>query len=399
MSNQLSRGIIKLLFANMSYRVATIILKIFLNIFILKLTWDIKVVAIYSLFTLSFHMIGYTTFSYILKKWFRNISQTFSLLWTAFLLLLLAIFPEIIASHYIIFWMTYGIFSWIYWAVFNNNQFDFTHQKNRWNYEWIKKSCRTWVSLWVPLIIWFLIVSMPQNIWYQISFFIGTLCCLISAYYWRVDESLLVKNIDRFRFRRFLNLSLSYPDIWKFAVINFCISFALSLPLIEVLLPLILHQDWLNEAGIGFFVSLAGGFSIIVSVIFGRYIQYKNYTLSFTLSGILYVLFVLWIVFFQSQVFIYAFMPLIVMLYVFMDIPRSVFSMNIFHSVSGYKKYIWEYILFWELAIIFGRALVFVLLLTLGNLTTVSQSYIFWIMGLAISIAVILFYTLRTDLH
>jgi len=38
MSNQLSRGIIKLLFANMSYRVATIILKIFLNIFILKLT-------------------------------------------------------------------------------------------------------------------------------------------------------------------------------------------------------------------------------------------------------------------------------------------------------------------------------------------------------------------------
>jgi len=33
-------------------------------------------------------------------------------------------------------------------------------------------------------------------------------------------------------------------------------------------------------------------------------------------------------------------MPLIVMLYVFMDIPRSVFSMNIFHSVSGYKKYI-----------------------------------------------------------
>lgn len=399
MSNKLSNDIIRLLFANMSYRVATIILKIFLNILILKLTGDIRIVAIYSLSALLFHMVGYTVFSYILKKWYRNISQCFSLCGTAVLLFLLSIFPEIIAMHYVMFWVIYGIFSGIYWAVFNNNQFDFTHQKNRWNYEGVKKSFRTGVSLWVPLVIWFLIIALPGNLWYQISFLIGTLCCLLSAYYGRVDESLLEKNTDRFRFRKFLSLSFAYIDIWKFAVINFCLSFALSLPLVEVLLPLILYGDGINEAGIGFFVSLAGGFSIIVSIIFWRYVTYKNYTLSFVCSGLLYIVCVIWIVLSKNQVFIYAFMPIIVMLYVSMDIPRSVFHMNILHSVEGYKKYVWEYILFGELAIITGRAFVFALILVLGNLSTLAQSYMFGAMGIAITIAVILFYTLRTDLH
>jgi len=399
MTHKLWSDIIRLLFANMTYRIATIIIKIFLNVFILKVTGDIRIVAIYSISALSFHMIWYSLFSYILKKWYRNISQNLALYWTASLLLLLTISPEIIAQYYIVFWVIYGCFSGIYWSVFNNNQFDFTHQKNRWNYEWIKKSFRTGISLWVPLIIGFLIVALPGNIWYQVSFLIGALCCILSAFYGRVDESLLDKNHDRFRFKKFLSLSLSYSDIWKFAVINFCISFALSLPLVEVLLPLILYGEGVNEAGIWFFVSLAGGFSIISSIIFWRYIKYKNYTLSFVTSGLIYILCVIGIFMTQNQFFIYAFMPLIVMLYISMDIPRSVFSMNILHSVEWYKKYIWEYILFGEIAIIVGRALVFILILFLGSLSTISQSYIFATMGLAMTIAVILFYTLRTDLH
>lgn len=399
MSNKLGGDIIRILFANMSYRVATIIVKIFLNIFILKITGDIRIVAIYSLSALSLHMVGYVIFSYILKKWYRNISQDFALFGTAFLLILLAISPETIASHYILFWLVYGFFSGIYWAVFNNNQFDFTHQKNRWNYEGIKKSLRTWVSLGVPVVIGTLIVILPGNIWYQVSFLIGAIFCLLSAFYGRVDECALWEKMTKFQFRKFLKLSLSYIDIWKFTVVNFCISFALSLPLVEVLLPLILYWNGVNEAGIGFFVSLAGGLSIIASIVFGRYVAYKKYTLSFTLSGLLYILCVTAIMLTQNQIFVYAFMPLIVMLYITMDIPRSVFNMNILHSVKWHKNYIWEYILLGELAVIAGRAFVFVLILFLGSLSTVAQSYIFWIMGIAVLISIILFYTLRTDLH
>jgi hypothetical protein len=144
---------------------------------------------------------------------------------------------------------------------------------------------------------------------------------------------------------------------------------------------------------------MAGGVSIIASIIFWRYVKYSKYMKSFIISGMLYLLCVLGIVLTKNQLFIYAFMPLIVLLYISMDIPRSVFTMNILHSVKEYKKYIWEYILFTELAIIIGRALVFVMILCLWNLTTLSLTYIFGSMWLAILLSMLLFYTLTTNLH
>lgn len=315
------------------------------------------------------------------------------------LLLALSLYPNIISKYYIIFWVIYGFCSGMYWSVFNNNQFDFTHTKNRGNYEGIKKSLRTTISIGIPIFIGSLIVALPENLWYQISFLIAGMCCLIGIIYGRVDESLLWDKTENFKFWRFFMVSLKYPDIWKFVAINLCISFALSMPLIEVLLPLILYKDWINEAGIGFFVSAAGAISIISSVLFGRYVQYKNYVKSFIVSWILYVLCVIGIILAQNQIFIYAFMPLVVMLYVSMDIPRSVFTMNVLHSVPKYKKYIWEYLLFMETAIIFGRAIVFMLILFLGSLTNPSLVFIFGTMWMAIFLSIFLFYTLSTDLH
>lgn len=399
MSNSLWSAMIRLLLANMSYRAATIIMKIFLNIFILKVTWDITIVAIFSLFSLGSHMSWYIIFSYILKRGFRNISHTFAL-WVVMLLLFgLSIYPNIIAEYYILFWIVYGFCSGMYWSVFNNNQFDFTHTKNRGNYEGIKKSLRTSISIGIPVVIGSMIVALPENIWYQFSFFMAAICCFLSIVYGRVDESSLWDKSENFKFRRFFMLSLKHSDVWKFVWINLCISFALSMPLIEVLLPLILYKDWVNEAGIGFFVSAAWAISILSSVLFGRFVQYKNYVKSFTISWMLYIICVIGIVVTQNQIFIYAFMPLVVMLYVSMDIPRSVFTMNVLHSVPKYKKYIWEYLLFMETAIILWRAIVFLLILFLGSLSTASLVYIFGTMWMAIFLSMILFYTLSTDLH
>ena len=111
MSNKLSSTIIRLLAANMSYRAATIIMKIFLSIFILDLTGDIRVVAVFSLLALGFHMIAYIGNSYILQYGFRNIAHYSSMFVSSFIFLTLTVNPELIGGYFILYGIMYGLCS------------------------------------------------------------------------------------------------------------------------------------------------------------------------------------------------------------------------------------------------------------------------------------------------
>lgn len=395
MSNRLSRTIIRLLVANMSYRAATIIMKIFLNIFILQLTWDLKIVAIFSMYALGFHMFWYWGLSYVLKYGYRNLSYYIALLWTGLLLLSLVFRPEYIGEYYMIYGTIYGIFSGIYWCVYNNNQFDFTVPKNRWNYEWLKKSIRTWVSIGVPLFIWSLIAINPLGMWYQFSFLIASLLCFISWVFGRVDETKIQISKSKIQFFKYIKITQKYPDIWKIMWINFLISFALSMPLIEVLFPLILHSDGFNEAKIWFFISLASVLSIIVSYIFWKYVAYTHYKKAFALGAIIYIITIFWAIIWNSSVFIYGFIPLAIILYIIIDIPRSVFIMNILHDIEDYERYKWEHMLLQEIWIISGRSIVFILLFIVWVLTHETVFFTFTLMWWAMFLALILFMNTR----
>ncbi len=391
MHHKLSSTILRLLLANMSYRAAVIIMKIFLNIYILLITGDLRVVAIFSMSALLFHMVSYTGFSYILKYGYRNISHYISLFGTGILLFSLTFHPEYIGSYYVVYGIIYGIFSGIYWCVYNNNQFDFTVPKNRGNYEWIKKSIRTAVSIGVPLFIGALITWNPLHMGYQFSFFIAWLLCFISAFFGRVDESMLHISKMKMEFGRYMKCIKKHPDIWKIAGINFLLSFALSMPLIEVLFPLILHSDGFDEAKIWFFVSVTSSLSIIVSFLFGRYVSYNHYKTSFFIGASLYIITILGAIMGHSQIFIYIFIPFAVILYILVDIPRSVFIMNVLHEIKDYKRYKGEHMLLQEIGIISGRSLVFILLFIVWYLNNETIFSIFILMGVAMFLALILF--------
>jgi len=95
--------------ANMSYRAATVIMKIFLNIFILDLTGDIRVVAIFSIIALLLHMLSFSMVIYIVQYGYRNVLHRFAMGITTCMLIALVLKPELIGTHYVICGMLYGI--------------------------------------------------------------------------------------------------------------------------------------------------------------------------------------------------------------------------------------------------------------------------------------------------
>lgn len=375
----------------MTYRAATIIMKIFLNIFILKLTWDLKIVALFSLYALSFHMLWYFLLSYILKYWYRNISHYISLFWTWTLLFTLVLQPEMIWQYYVLYGIIYWVFSGMYWCVYNHNQFDFTLPKNRWNYEWLKKSIRTAISIGVPIFIGGVVTLNPLGKGYELSFLLAWILCYISWIFGRVDEAKLRVEKSKMRVLQYISHIKNYWDVWRIMWINFLISFALSMPLLEVLFPLILHTDGFNEAKIWLFVSITSVLSIVVSYIFWKHVPYKHYKKAFWFGAIAYILTIFWAVIWNSPFFVYAFIPFAIILYIIIDIPRSVFIMNVLHDIKDHEKYKWEHMLLQEIWIISWRSVVFVLLFFTGILNQDTIHTIFMLMWGAMFLAFILF--------
>ena len=395
MSNKLSPTIIRLLIANMSYRSATIIIKIFLNIFILDLTGDIRTVAMFSIIVLSMHMLSYIIVTYIIQYWYRNIFHRLAMGATTCMLLALVIYPELIGTHYVVCGLLYGIGSGTYWCVYNMNQFDFTIPKNRGNYEGLKKSLRTTTSISIPFLIGLLIVADPLWMWYQFSFLIAAVFTLICWLFWYVDESKISVRKRRLQIWTYIKKIQKYPDLWKILVVSFLVSFALSPPLIEMLFPLILHTDGFNEAKIGIFISIASIVSIFVSYIFWKFISYNHYKATFITWILLYILGILWVIISGWQLWTYLFISFAVILYVIVDIPRSVISMNVLHQIDDYNLYKGEHILVSEIAIIAGRSITVLLLFFTGILNQDTIHLIFICMCWAMFIALI-FFTLLT---
>ena len=74
------------------------------------------------------------------------------------------------------------------------------------------------------------------------------------------------------------------------------------------------------------------------------------------------------------------FIPFAIILYILVDIPRSVFSMNVLHELEDYKTYRGEHMLVSEIPIIIGRSLISGLLLFSGILNQETVHFIFMCM-------------------
>ncbi len=386
----------KLLVSNILLRSANIIAHIFLNIYLFKATNnDIKLVSIFNIIFLSSHLLFFTLFAKIVKFSYRNLLQTISLLGFAFMYLILILLWEEIVKYYTIFAFWAGIFSWIYWIVYDNSEFDLTNIENRSNYEGLKKSLVTlWISI-IPSIIWTIIWYNFLWLGYEISFSIWIILFLLSAYFWiiKIDYQ---KN-EKYSLKKAIKKVLKSKNLIKINL-NFALFwFSLSIPIIQIILPLLLFNYWVKEAKLWYLISFFSILTIVSSYLFWKFINYKKYKIAYFLSSIFYVLSVFVLFFNTSYSYIVIFSSILNLLYNFVYIPQLVYSANIFQNIKWHEKIKSEYMVIREWPLTLWRILAFVCIFFIWDFDVFSIKIFFWIMAFIIFISSILFVSMDLE--
>jgi len=242
-------------------------------------------------------------------------------------LVLLIVWIDII-NYQILLAIFLWFFNWIYWIGYNNSEFEFTNKNNRWNFQWLKKSLKIFISIVVPSLIWSIIWLNFMWYWYESAFFIWIIFFLSSAIVWKIDiiysithKYSLLNAIKKIYWNKEILKSL-----WNFSLLGF----SLSNPLLNTILPVLLFSYWINEIELWFLISSFSILTLILSYIFWKFVGYEKYKISYIISCLLYIISVIVLLFFPTYLYIILFSSILNLLFTFIDIPQNVFSSNLF---------------------------------------------------------------------
>lgn len=384
----------RLLASNILFRAWTLVSQIFLNIFLFKNTNDIWIIALFNIILLSFQLLSFTSFAKIVKFWYRNLTSPISLIWLAFTYWFLIYFWENVVNFYQYFAIWIWFFSWIYWIWYNNNEFDLTTIENRWNFQWLKKSLKTVSSIILPSIIWIIIWINYFWFGYQMAFWIWILLFIISAIIWNIEIDYVNKD-EKYSLFKAVKLVFSRKDLTKIITNYGLLGFALSNPLIETILPVLLFSYWIKEMDLWFLVSSFAVITVIASYLFWKFVNYKNYKKTYLFSWWIYIGLVLILIFFPSYRFIIIFASILNLLFTFMDIPQNVFSANIFNKLQWFEKIKSEYMVIREWPLMIWRILSFVCIYFIWSFDEIWVKILFWILWLVIFVSMFLFFSIK----
>jgi len=383
----------KLLISNILFRSATLVSQIFLNIFLFKSTNDISLVALFNITLMGMQVSSFTFFARIVKFWYRNTTHIVSLIWLSVVYLSLVLLWEGIVSYYLLLAVWIGFFSWMYWIWYNSNEFDLTNIANRWNFQWLKKSLKTLTAIIIPSLIWTIIWLNYLWYGYEIAFSIGVVLFLLSAVIWVIKVEYEVNT--KYSMKNAIKKVTSNKDLIK-VVANFSLLwFALSNPLIEVILPLLLFSYWITEMNLGFFISFFAILTVIVSYLFWKFVHYKGYKKVYISSGIFYFISVLILLFFPTYWYVILFASVLNLLFTFMDIPQSVYGANVFHDIEWYKEIKAEYMVIREVPLMLWRILSFTCIYFIWNFDILWIQILFWVMAWVILVSTYLFGSIK----
>ena len=383
----------QLLLSNILFRSGTLVSQIFLNIFLFKNTWDIQLIALFNIILLIMNLVSMNIFARIVKKGYRNIIHVFALLWLSCVYGTLVLLGDSITNYYQILAVFIGLFSGMYWIVYNSNEFDLTHNKNRWNYQWLKKSFKTLSAIIVPSIIGSIIGINYLWYWYQSAFILGIVFLLSSACIGIV--TIEYQEGNRYSIISAVKKLIHSKDLVKININSSLLWFSLSNPLIETIIPLLLFSYGVTEMKLGFLVSSFAFLTVITSYLYGKFIWYKHYKIAYILSGCVYMISVGILIFFPTYWYIILFSSLLTMLFSFMDIPQSVLSANKFNEISWHEKIKAEYMAIREWPLILWRVLAFSCIYFIGSFSQFGIQTLFWIMAVVIFMSMILLASMK----
>jgi YQGE family putative transporter len=383
----------KLLISNILFKSGTLVSQIFLNIFLFKNTNDISLVALFNIILLSFQLLSFTFFARIVKFWHRNLTHIISLLWLSLIYLSLVLLWESIVDNYILLAMWIWFLEWMYWIGYNNNEFDLTSIKNRWNFQWLKKSLRDLTAIIIPSLIWTII--WLDYLWYGygISFWIWAILFLLSAFIWIIkieyttSTKYCMKNaIKKVRTNKSLvKIVSNFSLLW----------FSLSSPLIETILPLLLFSYWISEMNLWFLVSLFALVTVISSYLFWKFVHYKNYKVTYIISWTLYIISVFILLFFPTYWYVIVFASILKLLSTFIAIPQNVFSSNVFHDIKWYEEIKSEYMVIREWPLNIWIILSFTCIYFIWSFEVLWIKILFWLMAIIMFISTYLFSSIK----
>jgi len=167
--------------------------------------------------------------------------------------------------------------------------------------------------------------------------------------------------------------------------------FALSTNVIEVITPLVLVGNGINELWIGIFISIISWISIFASALFGKFIDYKYYKITYVLAACAYLFLIILLLIVPSHLHFTIFITSLALLYIFMDIPVVVFASNYIHEIQWYEGLKSEYILLREIAGNTWRILIFIPIFFMSSFNLENLSFIFILMACSIWISTVLF--------
>ena len=331
------------------------------------------------------HFSSFVIFSGVVKKWYRRFINIFSLVWFSFVYLFIVFLWENAINHLKLIPFLIGLFNWMYWINFHNNQFDLTTFKNRWNFEWIKKSMWIASKVFIPSLIWFIITMDYMWYGYEISFSIWILFFLMSVIIWTVKIE--VKNNEKYDLFWVFKKVVKNKDVFRSLYTYSLTWFSFGSSLLEVLIPIILFTYVKEEANVWFLISWFSIFTIAWAYLFGKFVSYNKYGLTIFLAWISYVLSVFWFITFSDIKYLVLFWAILNIFTTIFSIPQKVFSDNVLHKLNNYKNIRSEYMVIREMFLFIGWISSFSIMYFIWSIEIKHLYYLFVAIMLTVSVA------------
>jgi len=381
MSNKLKdKRILKILVSNAFLRAWRLVFKLFVNLYIWKETnGNVQFLALFNIIFLVFHWISFVNFAHFVKQSKnRNLIHIISLLWYISVYGCIIFLWENLLDYAFLFALFLWIFNGMYWINYHTTVFEFTHFRNRGNFEGIKKSLQLLVWIIVPSFIGLIITLDFFSYGYEFAFSFGIFFLLISLFM----GNLKIEKNERqgFYFLDTFKKSVKDKDIFR-SLYTYTFSwFSFSNNLLEVIIPIIIFARVWRELDIGLIVSFFSIMSMFGAYLFGKFVDYSYYRKIIVFSGWLYALSLLGFILFPYTTTMVIFSSLFSFFLVFFTIPQKVISDNVLHKIKDYKNCRAEYMVVRELFLLIWWIISFSIIYFIGSLDMQSIAYIFYIM-------------------
>jgi YQGE family putative transporter len=357
---------------------------IFVNIVVWKETNDIQLIAICNILFNIWHVFAHTIWGLLLWK---GLKEKISATWYLGIigLYFFIVFSDGNIKEFIqYFFFGFGIFNGLYYISYNTTQFSLTNFKNRWHFEWLKKSTIILGSSIFPIIYWVTIGYYWLKVWLLLW-----ICFLLISFYFsrKAKHDLKNNSVD---IKKFFTTILKNKKIIYWLIGSFLLAFSFSQSLFNLLTSLLVYREVGNEIKLWLIISIIALITVFWTYAIGKLIDYKHYNkilLSF-LSA--YILSLYWLYNSLTIFYVSLFSALINIWIMWFSLLSSVISYNSLSSDSEWNSLKVEFTIVREIFLIAWWILAYIVLYYSGNINKEGLYILFLIIIIwAISTSII----------